>query len=60
VRILANDRLVHEATYTEDLGQLVGIRYRFLGAGQVDYWNLETGDGEDVYSDEFNGSRGVN
>lgn len=36
VRIFVKDKLIYSGKYNESIGRLVGIRYRFLGAGEVE------------------------
>ena len=35
VRVLVNDRLAWQGRFTNDVGKLVGLRYRFHGTGEV-------------------------
>ncbi len=36
-----NDNLVYEGEYSETMGRLVGLRYRFLGVGEVASFTLQ-------------------
>ncbi len=53
VKIFLNGTLVREETYKEDAGEVVGLRFGFLGAGAVGQVKLLDGNKGLVYDDEF-------
>ena len=53
VKIYFNDQLLKEASYEKDAGKIVGIRFSFLGAGEVDYVKLLNGKNEIIYDNQF-------
>lgn len=53
VRIYMNGKLLKEEGYTEDAGELIGLRFSFLGAGSVKYVLLSNERGKKVYEDSF-------
>jgi hypothetical protein len=50
MKIFLNDKLVRQETYKEDAGEVVGLRFSFLGAGTVKNVRLMNGK-ETVYKD---------
>jgi len=48
IKIFLNDNLVRQETYKEDAGEVVGLRFSFLGAGAVKNIRLLNGK-EKVY-----------
>ena len=54
MKIFLNDKLIRQENYKEDAGEVVGIRFSFLGAGAVKDIKLLDATGESVYSDDFN------
>jgi hypothetical protein len=50
MKIFLNDKLIRQETYKEDAGEVVGIRFSFLGAGAVKNVRLLNGK-ETVYKD---------
>ncbi len=55
VMVSIDDHIIYTGHYTESIGNIVGIRYRFLGAGAVDYLTLKTpGHDEFVLHHDFN------
>lgn len=53
VAVYLGNQLIFEDEFEEDPGKVVGIRYRFLGSGAVDYVRLRNGAGMMVLEDEF-------
>lgn len=53
VSLFLNDSLVQTLTYKQSVGKVMGINFKFRGAGAVDYVRLLNGADEVVYSDEF-------
>ncbi len=51
MKIFLNDKLIREETYKEDAGEVVGLRFSFLGAGTVKNVKLLNGKQESVYKD---------
>lgn len=49
VKIYANDRLLKQESYSENAGDIVGLRYSFLGAGTVNDIKLVNEKGKVVY-----------
>jgi hypothetical protein len=50
MKIFLNDKLIRQETYKEDAGDVVGLRFRFLGAGAVKNVKLLNGKEETVYN----------
>ena len=55
VTLLLNGQPVYKGTYPDDVGKVVGLRYRFHGPGAVDYVRLWNRQGKAVYEEEFGG-----
>lgn len=53
VTVFLGGTVIFEGEFEEDPGEVVGIRYRFLGNGIVDYIRLKNGDDKMVLEDEF-------
>lgn len=53
VKIFFNNKLIREETYQNDAGEVVGIRFSFIGAGAVNYVTLWDKENRIVYSDDF-------
>lgn len=53
VSIFCNGALLREAAYHQNAGDIVGIRYSFLGAGSVDYLKFIKENGEVAYENYF-------
>ncbi len=53
LKVFINDSETFSAKYNESLGKLVGIRYRFLGAGEVKHIKLLNASEETVLKDNF-------
>ena len=51
--VFLNGNPVHEITFEQDFGKIVGLDYRFSGLGEVDYIRLFSPDNLLVYEDEF-------
>ena len=43
MKIFLNDKLIRQETYKEDAGEVVGLRFSFLGAGAVKNVRLMNG-----------------
>lgn len=52
VKIILNDQLIKELTLPVGIGKIVGFKYRFMGAGEIDYVKLIR-NGEVVFQDSF-------
>jgi hypothetical protein len=50
MKIFLNNKLIRQETYKEDAGEVVGLRFSFLGAGEVKNIRLTNGKGEVVYN----------
>ena len=53
VKIFNNGKLLKESSFRTDPGQIVGLRYRFLGAGSVDVIRILNKNGEIVFTENF-------
>ncbi|MDY8137625.1 hypothetical protein [Aquimarina sp. 2201CG5-10] len=53
VRIFIDDNQVFSQKYTESIGDVVGIRFRFLGAGEVTNLRLESNNGITAFDNSF-------
>lgn len=53
VTIFLGGNIIFEGEFVEDPGDVVGIRYRFLGNGIVDYLRLKNGENNMVLEDDF-------
>lgn len=53
VTVFLGGNIIFEGKFEENPGDVVGIRYRFLGNGVVDYLRLKNGDNNMVLEDEF-------
>ena len=54
MKVFLNDKLIRQETYKEDAGEVVGVRFSFLGAGAVKNIKLLNGKEENVYKDFIN------
>ncbi len=52
IQIFVNDKLAHTMKAPRELGRIVGFRYSFLGAGEVDHVKLSRND-EVFYEENF-------
>lgn len=52
-KVYLNDKLIYETSYNEPVGTIMGINFRFHGAGAVDYVRLKDAEGNVVFEDEF-------
>jgi hypothetical protein len=50
MKIFLNDKLIRQETYKADAGEVVGIRFSFLGAGAIRNIKLLDGKEEKVYA----------
>ena len=53
MKVFLNDKMIREEVYKEDAGEVVGLRFSFLGAGAIKYVTLKNDKGEIKFSDEF-------
>lgn len=53
VKIAVDGNTVYTGGYHEALGDFVGIRYRFLGAGEVEYLKIANDRGELILDEDF-------
>ncbi|MDQ3394198.1 MAG: hypothetical protein M3512_08830 [Bacteroidota bacterium] len=51
--VYLNDKLIYETTYNEPVGTIMGINFKFHGAGAVDFVRLKDAEGKVIYEDEF-------
>ncbi|EZH75595.1 hypothetical protein ATO12_02070 [Aquimarina atlantica] len=52
--VFVDDTEIYSRQYNESIGKLVGIRYRFLGAGEVRHLNItEQPNGATIINDDF-------
>lgn len=54
VKIFGNGNLLREGSYSKDAGDIVGLRYSFLGAGKVYDITMKNGKGQVSYTEDFN------
>ncbi len=54
LKVFLHGKLIREATYKEEAGEVVGLRFSFLGAGSVKEVRLRDGSGNLHYSNSFN------
>lgn len=55
VTVYVDDKEIYSGQYNESIGKLVGIRFRFLGAGEVSYLHItEELNGNIIINDDFN------
>jgi hypothetical protein len=53
MKVFLNDKLIREEIYKEEAGEVVGLRFSFLGAGAVKYVKLKNEKEEIKYLEEF-------
>ena len=53
VKVYFEAKQVFTGSYNETIGAIVGVRFRFLGAGEVAYLNLEGTNGIKVFDNSF-------
>lgn len=51
--VYRNDSLVFQTSFQQDAGKVAGLRYRFRGAGSVDYVRLLDENQKVVFQDDF-------
>ncbi len=51
--IYLNDQLIHQLNYDAPIGELSGLRFRFLGSGEVQYVKLWNQGGELAFEESF-------
>jgi hypothetical protein len=49
MKIFLNNKLIRQESYKEDAGEIVGLRFSFLGAGAVKHVKLMNEKGADLY-----------
>ncbi|WP_024770128.1 hypothetical protein [Aquimarina macrocephali] len=55
VAVFIDDKEIYSRQYNKSIGKFVGIRYRFLGAGEVSYLNItEDPDEKTIINHDFN------
>ncbi|WP_438423510.1 hypothetical protein [Aquimarina macrocephali] len=55
VAVFIDDKEIYSRQYNKSIGKFVGIRYRFLGAGEVSYLNITEGpDEKTIINHDFN------
>lgn len=52
-KIFLNDQLIHSLEYQQSIGQISGLRFRFLGNGEVQYIKLWDANNQLIYKDHF-------
>lgn len=53
IQVFLDGRNIYEGTYKEPIGDLVGIRYRFLGAGEVRDLIIKNDKGKVILKEDF-------
>ena len=53
VLIALDGKTIFEGAYSKSIGKLVGVRYRFLGAGEVRHVSVADANGESILNDTF-------
>ena len=53
VNISIDGKLIFRDSYDVSVGNIVGVRYRFLGIGEVDYLNLSDLKGHSINKNDF-------
>ena len=53
LHIYLNDKLIWKQPLKNDLGKIAGVRYRFVGDGEVDYVRYYNSKGKAVFKEEF-------
>ena len=53
VKIFNNGKLLKESSFKTDAGQVVGLRYRFLGSGSIDAIKIQNENGNVVFAENF-------
>jgi hypothetical protein len=53
VKIFLNDKLIREENYDTNAGEIVGLRFSFLGAGSIDHFSFWNEKKELVYGENF-------
>jgi len=48
-----NEKLIYESAIDADFGELVGVKYSFLGAGEVDFVRYRDGAGQVFFEEAF-------
>jgi hypothetical protein len=51
--VFLNDKEIFRTTYTHDAGKIIGIRYKFMGAGAVNYVKLWDKNKKIIFEDNF-------
>ena len=53
VTISVDEETIYTATYHQTIGYFAGIRFRFLGAGEIDYLHMKGNNGKPVLEENF-------
>jgi len=53
VDLYLDEKKVYSGAFKSDMGEIVGVEYRFKGSGKVDYLHLSDLDGKTAYKEEF-------
>jgi hypothetical protein len=53
ITLYLNDQEVYKGKLENDVGKVVGLRYRFHGPGAVDYIQLSHPDGRIAFSEDY-------
>ena len=53
LKVFVDNHQAFLGKYNQGIGDLVGIRYKFLGAGEVKYLSLFNAKGETILKDSF-------
>ncbi len=54
LKVLIDNQLVFSQTYDKSIGDLAGLRYRFLGTGEVEMLRIANGNGSIILNEDFN------
>jgi len=53
VSVYLDGKLICQQKYLADAGDIVGLRYSFLGAGEIEYITLSSSTGKKFYDEHF-------
>ncbi len=53
LNLSVEDKKIFSGAYTKTMGKLVGIRYKFLGAGQIKHTKISDNNGNVIINDNF-------
>ncbi len=54
LKVLIDNQLVYHQAYSKSIGDLAGLRYRFLGTGEVEMLRITDSNGAIVLNEDFN------